>query len=395
MTKTITFFAVGGLQEPSGIKYIPLGREFVKRGYNVQCLTLHPHLKSLSQPHINVDGVCVYFVGQMQVLKINERKYYFNPIQLLWVVFCSVAGMTLKGLALKTDVIYCFKPQPINGLAALIVKWVKGKPLLLDTDDYEAGFETLSGLQKKIVAFFEDRLPRYAHKVTYNTSFLKQRYVQLGYPENKFVKFQYSPDETFFNHFEENAVERLQQKYSLHKKKVVIYFGALSLRSGHAVDLLIDAFRDVHREIPHAVLLIIGGGEDFDHVREIIEPELKDAVHFTGRVAPEEIPSYLHCAHVSVDPARDTLNNHGRSPWKIFESMVAGVPVVTADIGDRKEYLDQGTAGIIVRPDDPQDLARGIMKILLDDQLAQSMSRRFREIMKNYTWSNLLDNLIR
>lgn len=395
MPKTITFFAAGGLQEPTGIKYIPLGREFIKRGYKVQCLTLHPHLKSLPQRRVNVDGVDVHFVGQMQVLKIDDRKYYFNPLQLARVLFCSVAGMIFKGLILKTDVIYCFKPQPVNGLAALIVAWIKGKPLILDTDDYEAGFDKLSGWQKKIVSLFEDHLPRYAQKVTCNTSFLKQRYLKLGYPEKKFVKLQYSPDETFFNHVEENVVEQLKQKYSLRDKKVVIYFGALSLQSGHAVDLLIDAFHDVHREVPHAVLLIIGGGEDFDNLRNMVGPELKDAVHFTGRVATGEIPNYLHCARVSVDPARNTLNNLGRSPWKIFESMVAGVPVVTADIGDRREYLDNGTAGMIVKPDDPRDMARGIIKILLDDQLAQTMSRRCRDIMKNHTWSKLADNLIR
>lgn len=371
-----------------------MGKEFVKRGYSVTCLTTHANLKSLDERNINISGVNVHFVGQMQILKIGNQKYYFSPLHLLWVVSCSTAKMILKGLCTNTDVLFCFKPQPVHGFAAIILKFLKGVPLIIDTDDYEAGFNRLSFLQKKIVSIFEDKLPKWAHKVTYSTSYLKQRYIDLGYSKDLFITMQYSPDEKIYNRPDPKKVEEISVRHKLQGKHVVLYFGALSIDSGHAVDLLIEAFKYVHQKFNNAVLLVVGGGEDYRLLLKLAKDLPDGVIRFAGRVAPNEIPHYLDCSTISVDPARDTLNNKGRSPWKIFESMVAGIPVVSSNVGDRQEYLGYGTAGIIVKPGDAKALANGIAELLSDYIKLQSMSVECRKIMKQKTWPILVDHLI-
>lgn len=392
--KKITFFACGGLEEPTAMKYLPLGSELINKGYLVSCVTLHPDFKSLQKHQISINGMDFFFAGQMHVLKKGNKKIYFNKFQLIWVALTSCIKMIAAGLKIKPDVIYCLKPQPINGLAALIVKILTRKTLLLDCDDYEAELNRLSKFEKFVFALFEDQLPKFCEKVTYNTSYIKERYIKLGYPQDKFIQMIYAIDEKRFNHLNEDKLAKLRNTLRLNDKKVILFFGSISLHSGHAVDLLIHAFQKIKMELKNTVLLIVGGGDDFENLQNNLDPSIKNDVIFTGKVPSEEIPYYIKLANVSIDPVHDTLTNKGRSPWKIFESFAMGVPVVTSDVGDRKYYLENETLGILVRPGDTEQLAWGIKRILTDDSLASSLSKHCKENIKKYRWKNIVTELI-
>lgn len=395
MVKTITFFTCGGLEEPSAIgRYLPLGKELVKCGFHVNYLALHPDLQSLPCRRITRDGIDVYFVGQMHVLKKGDRKFYFGAWQLLGIVLASTFNMLRTALFLKSDILYCFKPQPINGFAALVAKFIQGEPLLLDCDDYEAALNRLNSLQKMAFVLFEDNLPRFAHKVTFHTMFLKERYVRLGFPPERFVLLPNGVDAQRFANIAAEKVEDLRRRLHLEGKKVILYCGSMSLKSGHAIDLLLKAFAIVHKEIPGAVLLLVGGGEDIDFLKSQVDAQWRHAVIFAGKVDPGQIPFYVKLAHLSVDPVKDELTNKGRSPLKVFESMALGVPVVTSDIGDRKLIIETDKAGLLVPLGDDGALAQGCIRILTDDTLAARMSQECLRIIRKYYWSTMTQRLL-
>ena len=395
MVKTITFFTCGGLEEPSAVgRYLPLGKELVRHGFHINYLALHPDLQSLPARKIARDGIDVYFVGQMHVLKKGDRKFYFNAWQLSQVILSSTVNMIRTALSLKSDLLYCFKPQPINGFAALVAQFIQRKPLLLDCDDYEAALNRLNRFQKKIFVLFENHLPRVARKVTFHTMFLKERYVRLGFPPEKFVLLPNGVDVQRFANIAAEKVDDLRRRLHLEGKKVILYCGSMSLKSGHAIDLLLKAFAIVHKEIPDAVLLLVGGGEDIDLLKSQVDTQWRHAVIFVGKVDPGQIPLYIKLAHLSVDPVKDELTNKGRSPLKVFESMALGVPVVTSDIGDRRLIIETDKAGLLVPLGDAGALARGCIRILADDTLAARMSQECLRIIKKYYWSTMTQRLL-
>ncbi len=392
--KIITIFAVGGTNEPAGIKYVPMARAFIKRGYAVNCITSHPNLKSLEERVIDIDGLKIYYAGQMQVKREGNQKYYFNPLKLTWVILHTTIAMIIRGLKTPTDVIYCFKPQPINGFAALMVKFLKGKPLLLDVDDYEAELNKANPFLKVIITFFENTMPKFSEKVTYNTDFNRDRYLALGYPKEKFIYLQFTANPQHFTNLNQEKIETLKNKYALSDKKVVLYFGTLSLRSGHAIDILIKAFQKAQKQMPDTILLIVGGGEDYDALVQMAGHDLDKTIKFAGRVSPEEIPYYLALAYCSIDPVEESDTNKGRSPWKIFESLVSGVPVLTADVGDRKKYLDNEQAGLLVKAGSIDSLAEGLITLSQNEDRQQKMSAHCKKITQQWTWENTVENLI-
>jgi glycosyltransferase involved in cell wall biosynthesis len=77
-----------------------------------------------------------------------------------------------------------------------------------------------------------------------------------------------------------------------------------------------------------------------------------------------------------------------RSPLKIVESLASGVPVVTGDVGDRREVLGD-SAGLLVAPGDARALAGGIVAALGDQALHRRLADGARARAERYRWDRL------
>ena len=407
----ITFLLTQSLEDPSGLgRYFPLAKELTRLGNEVNILALHPNLGSLSQRRFQVSGVNVHYVGQMHVRKVGSQKTYFSTLGLIRVALASTLRMSFRALLTDAEVIHLGKPHPINGVAALGTKLLRGTRLYLDCDDYEADSNRFSGRwQRAVVALFEDNLPRFASGMTVNTRFTQERNVALGFPEDKIVYVPNGVDRDRFANVDPQKVQYLRRKLGLDDKKVVAYVGSMSLVN-HPVDLLLEAFAIVERRCGDAVLVLAGGGEDYDFLRQRAEElGLGEVAIFVGRVKPEAVPYYLAVADVSVEPVHDDLTARARSPLKLFESFAVGTPVVTGDVGDRRNILGappqspptlggkfcDGEPGLLVEPGDAQALAEGILTILEDSDLAHAMQEAALRLRERYYWDVLVRDFVK
>ena len=394
--KNITFFSSQGMEDTSGFgRCFPIAKELVKKGFNVNILAVHADYASVKKKKYTKDGVSVHYVGQMHVLKKKNKKYYFGPMKLLYVVLFSMIKMCFYGLRLKTDIIYCFKPQPVNGTAALLVKLFKRKPLLIDCDDYEASSSKLSQFKLFIFTLFENTMPIFAERISNNTHFIKEHLIKAGINPNKFV---YIPDGVDWDRLkteDRNKTEELKHKLQLEGKKVILYFGTVSMNFGHSIDLLIKAFPLVKEQVPEAKLLIVGGGDCFEEAQKLVDSEVKDDVIFTGRVSFEDFPYYIKLGHVSVDPVRNDIANKARYALKIVESIAMGLPLVTSDIGDRKIALENGRVGLFVKIGNINALAEGLISILQNDKLRAAMSQNCKKVIKTHHWDYLVNKFVK
>jgi glycosyltransferase involved in cell wall biosynthesis len=415
----ITFLLTQSLEDPSGLgRYFPLTKELARLGHEVSILALHPNLGGLTQRRLQVGGVSVHYVGQMHVRKVGSQKTYFGTLGLARVVLASTWRMSFRALLEETDVIHLGKPHPINGVAALAAKFWRGKRLYLDCDDYEADSNRFSGRwQRAVVALFEDGLPRFASGMTVNTRFTQERNISLGFPAERIVYVPNGVDRDRFAKLDPAKSQALRRDLGLDGKKVVAYVGSMSLVN-HPVDLLLEAFAVVRRRRSDAVLVLVGGGEDYDFLRSRAEElSLAEAAIFVGRVAPEVAPYYLAMADVSAEPVHDDLTARARSPLKVFESLAVGTPVVTGDVGDRRSILGappqspptlrpcsgqalggkfcDGEAGLLVEAGHAQALAEGILSILEDDDLAHAMKEAALKLRERYYWDVLVQDFVK
>jgi len=393
----ITFLLTQSLESPSGLgRYWPLSKELVRLGHEVVILALHHDFRTLAQRRFTKDGVRVHYVGQMHVLKRGSSKFYFSPIHLVWVATLATWRLMRAALQTPTDVYHLGKPHPMNGLAVLLPHLLRDKSVYLDCDDYEAASNRFGGgWQRRVVAFFEDRLPTIAAGITVNTHFTAERLRGLGYPAERIVYVPNGVDLDRFSGVSDADVEALRQRLGLADWKVVLYVGSLSLTS-HAVDLLLEAFAIVQRVKPRAALLLVGGGQDYKALQFQADAlGLGERVHFVGWVPPDQVPLYYFLADLSVDPVRDDLVAEARFPLKIVESLAAGIPVVTGEVGGRREILGDGKAGVLVKPGDSQTLAAGILRVLQNPDAAISMRRAAESLQGRYYWNVLAPRFAR
>lgn len=394
----ITFLLTQSLESPSGLgRYWPLSKELARLGHKVTILALHHDFRALKHQEQEFvrDGVRVHYVGQMHVRKLGNIKYYFGSTRLVWIATIATWQLMKAALQIPTDVYHLGKPHPMNGLAILLPHLLKGKPIYLDYDDYEAVSNRFSSdWQRKIVAFFEDGLPRLAAGITVNTHFTAERLKRLGYPADRIVYVPNGVDRDRFSAVCSADAAALRQHLGLANRKVILYLGSLSLVS-HPLDLLIEAFAIVRQAEPETVLLLVGGGEDYSALlRRVDDLGLNDNVRFMGWVPPDRVPIYYFLSDVSVDPVHNDLIARARFPLKIVESLASGTPVVTGDVGDRRELLEEGRLGILVPPGSAQALADGLLSVLQDSNLRAYITQAVLSRRKQWYWDHLVYDFI-
>ena len=391
----ITYLLTQSLDSPSGLgRYGPLASQMVKLRHEVNLFALHPDLESLSNTIVDREGLTVNYVAPMHVRKAGSQKTYYSPLGLIRVTASATWQLTRAALQTPADIIHICKPHPMNGIAGLFAHYFRKAAIVLDCDDYEAGsgfFER--GWQKSGVAYFEKNLPRKVNLITTNTYYMRDKLRSWGVPADNIFYLPNGVDRKRFKEPDMGTVQGLRQDLRLGANPVIVYTGSMSLAS-HAVDLLLGAFEVLKVDRPDAILLLVGGGEDYTHLRSLAQTsDFSQDIKFTGRVPPDNVPDYYRLADVSIDPVYDNEAARGRCPLKLFESWACGVPFVTADVGDRSLIIGDPPAGLLSEPGDARSLANSILQILNDGDLAQEIRQRGLQRVAEYYWDVLGEHM--
>jgi len=389
----ILFLLTQDLNSPSGLgRYWPIARQLVRLGHQVNIAALHPNISELENTFIEKEGVKIHYVASMHVLKRENIKTYYPSSQLLPIVLFATMKLMQSALSLPADIIHIGKPHPMNSIAGLVTKYLHGKHVYLDCDDYEAGSGRFTvKLQKIIVTYFEKLVPKHVEAITTNTSFMRQRLQEWGIPTHR---IHYLPNGVDLDRFSPhsvnyNQVEYLRKKLDLVGKQVAAYIGSMSLQS-HPIDLLIEAFSQVLKFQPNTVLLLVGGGEDYHKlILQVQRMGISTSVRFCGRVPPEKVTLYYRLADVSIDPVNDDDAARGRAPLKLLESWASEVPFVTANVGDRPMMIGSPPAGVLAQAGDPWSLSDCILQVLQNVDKANEMRHLGLERVQLFTWDRL------
>lgn len=125
-----------------------------------------------------------------------------------------------------------------------------------------------------------------------------------------------------------------------------------SLSADQSWETAIDAFALVHARYPDARLEIAGGGRARQFVAAYVrEKKLASLVNFRGEIAAADLFATIDLLAVPI--SRDA------QPQAPLEALVAGVPVVAANVGALADALGSCETGWLV-PDDAAGFAEGI-----------------------------------
>lgn len=123
-----------------------------------------------------------------------------------------------------------------------------------------------------------------------------------------------------------------------------------------------------------------------------LQDELKDLkgwenVNEFGFVGRKEISNILANSKVGMVTLYPQINYLDSLPIKMFEYMLAAIPVIASDFPLWKEIIEGNNCGICVNPLNPMEIAEGIKKIISDDVTSEKMGRNGRQVvLEKYNW---------
>lgn len=163
------------------------------------------------------------------------------------------------------------------------------------------------------------------------------------------------------------------------------------LRHYKGLHVLLDAMRRIE-----ARLVIVGDGPVGPSLREqAARLGLGDRVHFAGSVSDDVLMDHLAGAAIGLLPSSTPTEAFGLA---MVESMAAGLPVVSTELGTGTSYVNEhGVTGLVVRACDPGALTSGILQLLGDEPSRARMGAagrlRVRELFTTTAMMRGMDEL--
>jgi glycosyltransferase involved in cell wall biosynthesis len=203
--------------------------------------------------------------------------------------------------------------------------------------------------------------------------------------------------------FEDHYKNRKNQKTVLHMspygylrnlvnkeesgKKHILFFGRLSPYKG--IDDLLQAMPEVFREFPEEQLIIAGKRYPGFDINENIVRTFKNNITLIDKHIPnDELATLIKEAKFIVCPYKDATQS-----GVLMTAFGLNTPVIATNVGSFPEFIKDNVNGLLVPPNDPQQLAEGIRFALRNAHyktLAQNINNTQVEDMWNRNTEILL-----
>lgn len=140
-------------------------------------------------------------------------------------------------------------------------------------------------------------------------------------------------------------------------------------------DLLLEAVPKVLEKYPQAHFVYAGetniSYEQFFQMNKHLIDRYKKHITFLGKLTQEQMPSFYKLTDIIVIPSRSDC-----FPSVEVEALLNNVPVVVTNIAGARWPVKVTGLGVVVKPQDPTELAQGIIKALqMKDKLKKNHSR--------------------
>lgn len=364
--------------EPWTIRIKSIAREFSKKNHRVK-LCYFP--LTINENHLpkNIDSIEAIPLDRTP----SPKAFILNTLKL--IKLCRWA-----------EVVHFQKCHHYASIPAAIAAYISKRPLHYDWDDWEEKiwYESCGkGLHSRFIGVsfkvLERWLPVLADSTSCASNYLKRLSREFGVKEELIFDAPVGADlEKFKPKLDGSWVKK---RYGI-GEDLVLYVG--QLHGAQYVDLFIRAANVVLHKHPDAKFMIVGEGFLEHILRKLtLNLGLEKKVIFTGSVPHDDIPYYVAAASVCVAPFKDTEVTKCKSPLKIVEYLASAKPIVASLVGEVRNML--GGCGVLIKPGDYHSLAEGILRLLEDRELRESLAKAARKRSEaKYNWRYTADSLL-
>ncbi|MEX2425875.1 MAG: glycosyltransferase family 1 protein [Thermomicrobiaceae bacterium] len=289
------------------------------------------------------------------------------PVRILW----EQLAFPVLARSHKADLIH----GPVN-----VVPVASGKPSIVTIHDlaFLQYPEQYPGFQRRYLTRMTRASTHRADRVIAVSEFTGRDVAErLGVPESKIVAVPNGVSGDFFPRQGTKELDSFRREKDL-PDEFLLFTGTLQPRKNVIGLLRAYSLLDRSDRLP---LYIVGGtgwmfSTIFDEVKQLgIEAD----VHFAGYAASESLPLWYSAATAFIYPS--FYEGFG---LPVLEAMACGTPVITSNRTSLPEVV--GDAGLLVDPDDPDDIAAAMRALLADSDYRTALGETGRMRAQGYSW---------
>jgi glycosyltransferase involved in cell wall biosynthesis len=134
--------------------------------------------------------------------------------------------------------------------------------------------------------------------------------------------------------------------------------------------------------------VIVGDGEERAALEVLTtQLDLTERVRFLGTITGPAKAYLLRNARFGVVPSRQ---------WEAFglvvlEGYASGLPMLASDMPGLADLIQPEQTGLLVPPENPEQLAAAFDRLFNDDAIVRRMSAKSRQVVQQYDWRNIAE----
>lgn len=311
-------------------------------------------------------------------------KFGFELLEISYSFFCFVQLSCLI-LRHKPDFIYdrymLFNAGPVLAGKAfrLPVVLEVNAPLALERQTQPEDSLSL----KKTAQAMERWIVSKASKAIVVSSPLKDFFQNLGLPEGQFLVLPNGANPQRFN--TQGKAPALLDACGISKEHIVVGFSGI-LRQWHGLDFFIDSLEQLAAAGNNIFVLIVGDGPAREELQaRLHKSSLAGDYCITGRVGPDEVPSYVDLFDIAVCPGTTFY----ASPMKLAEYMAMHKAVLAPKTPNIMDMVTDGQEGLLFTDKSVDDFQEKLKIVLADPQLRHDLGQRARQkVLEELNWQN-------
>ncbi len=347
----------------SGRSLLRLSSRLVRDGHAV--LAVLPYDGAL-RAELEHNGASVTIHRNLPIVERHKMRRRLGLIKLLLSMPISVISLLRLAARFRPDIIHTNTAVVLSsGIAARIA----GVPHVWHIREFFVDFPGLWQRYQWFMHRFSDVIicvsAAVAEQFDPRIRETRVTVVHNGFPKGEFGT---SPE----------AVAAFRQRFGIEGCPAVGVVGRIKLgRKGQ--ETFVRAAACLQEAFPQARFLLIGspfsGNEDhLDRLMALVqELGLQGKVIYTGDV--DDVKAAYAALDISVLPSGQPEPFGGT----VIESMAMGLPIVGTRHGGTVEQIEDGVTGFLVEPNNPEELAAALARLLGDAELRRRMGECGRE----------------
>ncbi len=192
------------------------------------------------------------------------------------------------------------------------------------------------------------------------------------------------------------CVEEFQGKIKLPKKDIIkeknILFSVSRLINRKGIDRVIEIMPEITTKFPNTIYVIAGTGPDEKFLKQ--KAQNQNNIIFLGKISEAEKWGWLKTCDIFIQPTREENENFDGFGIVYLEANLVGKPVIAGNSGGVRDAVENGLNGLLVDPENNEDIKNTIIKLIKDKNLAKKLGEQGKQrVKKQFIWSEQIKKI--